>query len=78
MYVILTVTNSDEDGVSYKYDLPEEYIEENEFGQMTLPQGDNFRFYSAGYVYRLCEREWSDYDDPPKEVIEKILSDIKK
>lgn len=77
MRVILTVTNPDSIGESYKYDLPEEYIGGNEFN-IILPQGDNFRFYSAGYVYRLSEREWTDFDDPPNEVIEKILSKIKK
>lgn len=77
MRVILTVTNSDDVGESFKYDLPEEYIEGDEFNRV-LPQGDNWRFYSAGYVYRIAEREWEDFDDPPKEVIEKILSEIKK
>jgi hypothetical protein len=77
MKVILTVNNS-EGSCSYKYDLPKEYIEKNEFEQITLPQGDNFRFYSTGYVYRICEREWSDFDDPPKDVIENIISEIKK
>jgi hypothetical protein len=72
MRVILTDT---EQGESYKFDLDEQHIEGDEF-QTILPEGDGFKFYSAGYVYRLVERSWDDFDDPPTELIEKVMTQL--
>ena len=71
MRVILVINNNE----SFRYNLPKKYIKKSK-GQYILPNNGKFKFYSAGYVYRICEREWNDFKDADTNLVEQILSNL--
>jgi hypothetical protein len=73
MRVILTDTQK---GESYKFTLNDKYIKTDDVGDVELPSGDGYRFYSPGYVYRLTERAWDDFEDPPSDLVERVRIDL--
>jgi hypothetical protein len=74
MQVILTDTKK---GESYKFTLDDKYIKGDE-SEYVLPGGDGFQFYSSGYVFRLIEHLWSEFDDPPPELVERVMTELQK